>query len=117
MESYIQFRSAQSTFFWDWRGRLDHVYRPFSLWLMQYHPRLRYAVELALQHKLGATINIDSPPVLFAQLRLREAFDLRLALLGFVSRYKGPSGSEPEVEEHEVEILMLASYSKRAPDL
>ncbi|MCP4887118.1 MAG: hypothetical protein GY904_10965 [Planctomycetaceae bacterium] len=113
MHDYKQFRDARSDYFWDNRGCRNHLFRPFSLWLVHCEPSRQFALNVAIENKLNQTINFNSLPVeVLRGKQPNAAFDTRNAIMEFVRRYRGPSGTEPELVDSEIAIQMLATYSE-----
>ncbi|MDZ4818872.1 MAG: hypothetical protein SGJ20_07860 [Planctomycetota bacterium] len=116
IEAYQQFRNEQSNFIWDMRGSVDHLYRPFSLWLTVCNSSRVFALQLAVQNKLRTQIDPSNVPIeLTRGIDVLTAYSLHEKLLDFVRRYRGPNGTEPELADGEVSIVMRATYSEVAP--
>jgi hypothetical protein len=101
------------------RGCVDHLFRPFSLWLVACVPDRLFALNVAIQNKLHRTIELTPLPVEISRgLHPDAAYETMRGILDFVRRYRGPTGKEPDLADHEIAIEMLATYSLKctAPD-
>lgn len=116
INEYKQFRIAQSNYFWDLRGCVDHLFRPFSLWLVHCVPHREFAMNVALENKLKREIDIQSLPTEIARgTHADSAYEIRNGIIDFVRRYRGPTGKETDLLDGEIEIVMLATYSQVKP--
>jgi hypothetical protein len=116
IRDYKQFRVAQSDYFWDMRGCLDGLFRPFSLWVISCNPDRAFALNIAVKNKLNREVALRYLPVeALRDAHADKAFEIRSGILDFVRRYRGPSGDEPQLADNEIEIAMLATYSKLRP--
>lgn len=114
IRQYRQFRIAHSDYFWDMRGCVDHLFRPFSLWLVSCNPDRLFALNLAIQNKLNRAPELHLLPVEIASgFRPDAAFETMCGIIDFVRRYRGPTGKEPDLMDGEIEIKVLATYSSR----
>lgn len=117
IHEYKQFRIAQSHYFWDMRGCVNHLFRPFSLWLVHCDASREFALNIALENKLGRNIDIKSIPTEIVRGKQPDAaFEIKTGIIEFVRRYRGPSGHEPALKDDEINIAMLPTYSKKTPD-
>ena len=88
---YKEFKLKHSTYFWDMRGSLDHLFRPFSLWLVRCVHSREHAVRIAIRNKLGHEPEFENLPVeIVREKNLIDAYDLAESLIDFVRRYRGP---------------------------
>ena len=116
INEYIQFMIAQSGYFWDRRGNVNYLFRPFSLWLVYCEPSREYALDIALRNKNIQEIDFQSLPIEIDRGNSPDcAYQLKNGIIDFVRRYRGPSGNEPDLMECEIEIVMLATYSQVTP--
>lgn len=114
---YKQFRIAQADYFWDMRSYADHLFRPFSLWLVTCNPDRFFSLNLAIQNKLNRTIEPQSLPVEIARgLHPDAAHETMCRIIDFVRRYRGPTGKEPDLMDGEIDIQILATYSSKCPN-
>lgn len=117
IRDYKQFRIAQANDFWDMRGCSDHLFRPFSLWLVACVPDRLFALNVAIQNKLHQKLDSARLPVEIARgLHPDAAFETMRGIIEFVRRYRGPTGKEPPLADDEIAIEMLASYSSKYTD-
>ena len=117
IHEYKQFRITQSNYFWDMRGCTDHLFRPFSLWLVACVPDRQFALNVAIQNKLHREFDSACLPVEIARgLHPDAAYETMHGILDFVRRYRGPSGTEPDLADDEITIEMLATYSSKYTD-
>jgi len=116
IHEYKQFRIAQAYYFWDMRGCVDHLFRPFSLWLVHCERSREFALNVALENKLRRKLEITSLPIEIVRGKQPDAaFGIKTGILDFVRRYRGPSGHEPSLHDDEIGIVMLATYSQKLP--
>jgi hypothetical protein len=116
IQEYKQFRITQSNYFWDMRGCLNHLFRPFSLWLVHCNPSRAFALNVALENKLHKKVDIHCLPVEILRGKQPDAaYEIKNGIIDFVRRYRGPSGREPTLNDDEIGIVMLAGYSRQAP--
>ena len=116
IQDYRRFCIDTANYFWDERGCLDHLFRPFSLWLIGYDPSRKFALGIALENKLQRKVDIDFLPVEFLRAKRPDSvFAIKRGIIEFVQRYRGPSGREPELAADEIKIVMLASGSQNSP--
>ena len=117
IHEYKQFRITQSNYLWDMRGCVDHLFRPFSLWLVACVPGRMFALNVAMQNKLHRGFDSASLPMEIARgLHPDAAHETMLGILDFVRRYRGPTGNEPALAADEITIEMLATYSSKYTD-
>ncbi|MEZ6138855.1 MAG: hypothetical protein R3C53_28555 [Pirellulaceae bacterium] len=117
IHAYKQFGITQSNYFWDMRGCVDHLFRPFLLWLVACVPARIFALNVAIQNKLNREFDSASLPMEIARgLHPDAAYETMRGILDFVRRYRGPTGSEPAVADDEIAIEMLATYSSKYTD-
>jgi hypothetical protein len=117
VDDYNEFRVAAYDFLWDHRGSLDFLYRPFDLWLVAFEPLRRGAVQQALTYSQRQLSPVDLdvlPAIVLQSKRLLAAWEAKEDILTFVKRYRGPKGSEPEVQEHEIDLVVAPSGLKPA---
>jgi hypothetical protein len=111
VDDYIAFQTEHSYYFWDRRGGLDYLQRSFKVWLVSFHESRRYAVELALKMVLKTTVDLDKVPAVIVEstdpIGGRNAKE---DITGFVRRYRGPSGSEPDLQESEIVLAVSPSW-------
>ena len=116
IHEYKQFRIAQSNYFWDMRGNVDHLFRPFSLWLVHCLPNREFALNVAMNNKINRKLDIKSIPTeIVRATHADSAHEIRNGIIEFVRRYRGPTGNETDLFDGEIEIVMLASYSQVIP--
>ena len=110
VDEYLAFRTQHSNYFWDRRGDIESLQREFKLWLVSFHPRRLVAVQQAMKYELSLSLDIDNLPQML--LSARNPVTVRATkekLLGFIERYKGPTGEEPEVTSDEVVFAITAA--------
>lgn len=113
IHEYKQFRSAHSNYFWDMRGCVDHLFRPFSLWLVHCVPHRKFALNVAMKNKIKREMAIQCMPTEIVRgTHADSAYEIRNGIIDFVRRYRGPTGKETELLDGEIDIVMLATYSK-----
>ena len=116
IREYKQFRISQSNYFWDMRGNVEHLFRPFSLWLVHCEPHREFALNVALNNKINRELDIQSIPTEFVRAKhAGSAHEIRNGIIEFVRRYRGPTGNETDLLDGEIEIVMLATYSQFKP--
>jgi GAF domain-containing protein len=114
IDEYKQFRITQSNYFWDLRGCSDHLFRPFSLWLVACVPDRLFALNVAIRNKLNREFDPACLPLEIARgLRPDAAYETMRGIFDFVRRYRGPTGNEPDLVDDEITIEMLATYSSK----
>jgi len=111
VDDYVEFRTEHSYYFWDRRGNLDYLYRSFKVWLVFVDDSRRFAVEMALKMVRDLTIDLYMlPAVIVKETCPIGSRETKENILGFVRRYRGPTGREPELQKDEVVLAVTPSW-------
>ena len=114
VDDYVEFRTEHDDYFWDNRGGLDYLDRSFKVWLVSVHDSRRFAVEMALKMVLDLTIDLDMvPAIIVKETSPIGSRETKENILGFIRRYRGPSGREPELQKDEVVLAVTPSWVAR----
>ncbi|MGI8978714.1 MAG: hypothetical protein ACR2FY_05780 [Pirellulaceae bacterium] len=110
VDDYVAFMTEHSYYFWDRRGGLDYLQRSFKVWLVSCHNSRRFALNLALKMVLDITLDLDKvPAVIVEKTDPISSREVKENIIGFVRRYRGPTGREPELQKDEV-ILAVTPW-------
>ena len=111
VDDYTEFRIEHSYYFWDRRAGMDYLDRSFKVWLVSVQDSRRFAVEMALKMVLDLSIDLDAvPAVIVEETSPIGSRETKENILGFVRRYKGPTGREPELQKDEVVLTVTPSW-------
>ena len=113
IDEYVAFRIQARNYLGDYHSLLEPLHRTFKVWLVSFAKSRMYAVRQALRFECKMNENVDLehlPLVIESRLSPITARNVKESVLGFIQRYKGPTGNEPDVEPDEVQLAITPSW-------